>query len=420
MIKLYLKQAWQLLRQNRLITSISIAGTALSVAAVMLVVLIYQVNYANYAPENNRYRMLYVTSMSARSADDSGKNNGQMSLRVLRECLYSLQTPQAVTGIAKAKQFINKPGERLSTSCTVLFTDQSFWRIFDFHFISGGPFTTTDMEAKLRQVVVSATMARKLFGTADAVGATFRMNHLNYKVRGVVDDVSRSAQVAYADVWIPYTVNTELMSGSRSYENTTGPFSAYLLATSSSDFTSIRKELQEKVNRFNGSLAETEIDFMYSPYTQWERIIGANGFSEPKLQQWLLNTGGMLLFLLLLPALNTIGITLTQFRKRRSEIGIRKSFGAHSGILVMQVLTENLLISCIGGAIGLIFSYVLLYLCRSILFTTMPHFSFDMLLQPVTFLLAFLFILILNLLSAGWPAYKASRMPIVQALNDLE
>ena len=149
-------------------------------------------------------------------------------------------------------------------------------------------------------------------------------------------------------------------------------------------------------------------------------MLGTNGFDRGTVGKWFKTTGATVLFLLLLPALNIIGITLTQFRKRRSEIGVRKAFGARSFSLVEQVMTENLLISCIGGLIGLVLSYALLSLCRSFFFSGTIALTHDMLIQPFTFVAAFFFTLLLNLLSAAIPAWRASRMPITEALHDME
>lgn len=94
MITIYLKQAYNLLKENRFVNGISIAGTALSVAAVMLIYLVYQVNFSAYAPESNRYRILFVSSLQACGSDGHPINNGGMSHKVVRECLYPLQTPE--------------------------------------------------------------------------------------------------------------------------------------------------------------------------------------------------------------------------------------------------------------------------------------------------------------------------------------
>lgn len=60
MIKQYIKQSFTLLRQNRLLSVIAIIGTALAIAMIMCIVLVYQVKTANYEPEVNRDRTVKV------------------------------------------------------------------------------------------------------------------------------------------------------------------------------------------------------------------------------------------------------------------------------------------------------------------------------------------------------------------------
>lgn len=419
MIKLYLKQAWHLLKENRLVSGLSIAGTALSVAAVMQIILIHQVNYGSYAPEVNRFRCLYVTATQVDAPQS--RNRGWMGSRVVKECFYRLSIPEAVTAIASVTVSINLPNQRQFNKYTVKATDAAFWQVFRFSFLSGTPFAESDWQSGLARAVVSEKVARDLFGTVNAVGRTFRISSQEYTVCGVVKDVTKAADNAYGDVWVPYTSLQGLDVPNPDYADCTGPFQVIILAHSSNDFEAIRAEMQKTVAAFNASLPEkTEVNFVQSPFSQWERVIGADGWSEPDLAGWMKNAGGLIAFLLLLPALNIIGITLTQFRKRRPEIGVRKAFGAHSGSLVWQVLCENLLVSCIGGVIGLAFSFVILSVCKSFLVSATTELTVGMLLNPFTVLSAFFFTLLLNLLSAGIPAWRAAHTPIVHALHDME
>ncbi len=71
-------------------------------------------------------------------------------------------------------------------------------------------------------------------------------------------------------------------------------------------------------------------------------------------------------------------------------------------------------------SIGLLLSFGLLSLCKSLFFSGDVSLTHDMLIQPLTFVAAFFFTLILNLLSAAIPAWRASRMPITEALHDME
>ena len=134
MITIYLKQSYNLLKENLFVNGISIAGTALSVAAVMLIYLVYQVNFSAYAPESNRYRILFVSSLQACGSDGHPINNGGMSHKVVRECLYPLQTPEAVTAFTSGDLPVNVHGQQFYDKYAIKFTDDGFWKVFDFTF----------------------------------------------------------------------------------------------------------------------------------------------------------------------------------------------------------------------------------------------------------------------------------------------
>ena len=100
MFKQYFKQAIQMLKENRLTSVISILGTALSIAMILVVILQFQIKLVGFRPESNRGRMLYIMGIRADSRNSGDRNSTAMSDGVVKECLYPLQTPEAVTAIA--------------------------------------------------------------------------------------------------------------------------------------------------------------------------------------------------------------------------------------------------------------------------------------------------------------------------------
>ena len=130
-------------------------------------------------------------------------------------------------------------------------------------------------------------------------------------------------------------------------------------------------------------------------------------------------------YLLIVPAVNLSGLTLSRMRKRISEIGVRKAFGAPRRELMMQVLSENMLYSLFGGILGLVLSYVAAFLLGGMLFSVdfvsngvedLRTMCVDLLFDPTVFLLAFLACFLLNLLSAAIPAWRVTRTNIVDAI----
>lgn len=96
MIKQYFIQAWAQLRQQPLISAVSIAGTALAIFLIMLVVMMQQVKVVPFAPESNRDRFLHVKWMSISNSNwGDGTSNGPMSAQTARECFQSLKTPES-------------------------------------------------------------------------------------------------------------------------------------------------------------------------------------------------------------------------------------------------------------------------------------------------------------------------------------
>ena len=115
-------------------------------------------------------------------------------------------------------------------------------------------------------------------------------------------------------------------------------------------------------------------------------------------------------------------------RRRMAEIGVRKAFGATGGELLRQVFVENLLLTVIAGLLGLGLSYAATFLLGGFLFGTSANaymagettLTAGQLLSPWIFLAAFFFCLVMNVLSSGVPAWRASRMNIVEAINQKE
>ena len=99
MFKQYFQQAWGQLRQQPLISLVNVAGTALSIFLIMLVVMMQQVKVAPFAPESNRDRFLHVRCGSITNEEwgEGNSSNGPISVRTGRELYKSLETPEAVT-----------------------------------------------------------------------------------------------------------------------------------------------------------------------------------------------------------------------------------------------------------------------------------------------------------------------------------
>lgn len=217
-----------MLRENRLISLISILGTALSIAMIMVVILVFQVQLTSFVPEVNRDRMLYVENGTEVKAQNSW-SRGNMSVEAVRECFYSLKTPEAACAWATRFSPLSLPGKQMFRTYTIYYTDPGFWKIYAFSFLEGKPFSEADFSSAIPQAVVCESVAKQLYGTTQVVGKPVIIDRMSYTICGVVKDVSRAADTAYGQVWTPYTTN-RVLSDMAFMENMSGAFNVCLLA----------------------------------------------------------------------------------------------------------------------------------------------------------------------------------------------
>ena len=390
---------------------------------IMVIVILYLVNMTPFKPEVNRGKTYYFADVLSTGKEDGRRISlNYAGYPFIRDCYFPLECAEVVTGIIRDDwntYSLQSMDGLNSYNGQLVKTDPAFWRLYAFDFVAGAPFSEANFRSGIREAVVSDRVARTLFGTEQAVGRELKLEFVTFRVCGVVKEVSRFATQAFADIWIPYTTNESCQSSFN--ENMVGSFRVLLLAKAQGDFDVIRQELKQQITRYNATKEKYEISFFENPITQWDKAMGTDGQNFVDWKDFWLETGGAMLFLLLVPVLNLLGVTQSSIRKRQAEIGVRKAFGATSGNIVRQVLYENGLMSLLGGMIGLLLSWSLFPLCKDFLLkasdTTLRA---EMLFRPEAFVLALLFCLLINLLSAGLPAWWISRKPIYEALKNGE
>lgn len=391
MIKQYFAQAWAQLRQQPMMSAVSIAGTALAIFLIMLVVMMQQVKVAPFAPESNRDRFLHVKSMSISNSNwGDGTSNGPMSVQTARECFQSLKTPEAVTiyTIFPVSTPVSLPGKP-AVSVDLRQTDDIFWHVFDFSFINGKPYDKAVFDAG-QPVAVLTTLA----------------------------------DCAYGQVWVPYTSTG--MDNETWNDRHMGMMSCTMLAHSRDDFPAIRQEAERRKSEYNTLIGENGWKLIYRnrPYDQEKNAIAFGANIEPDVNAARRQRIVIFVILLIVPAINLSSMTQSRLRQRVSEIGVRRAFGSTRMELIGQIVAENLVMTLLAGVVGLLLSVVFVYVGNTLLFAqefsqtlNPPEVDASILLHASTFGWALLFCFVLNLMSSGFPAWKASRIGIVNALG---
>ena len=420
-----IRQAFTILKQNPLLSTISILGTAFAITMIMAIVITWQTKYADLEPEVNRSRCLYFSAMHVQGKENKDWNNfGKPSAAFMKECIQPLPEVEACTAFSTADvALVSLTDGNNRLKVDAMSTDPDFWKIFKLQFLDGKSFTEAERGGDMQSVVISASVARKLFGTTEAAGRQMLLNREVVRIIGVVKDVSVTAKDAYAQVWSMYHSNELNVTGWWSYN---GNRTIAVLARTPDDFPAIKQGVEKRVKDVNAGLEQRQIDIMEQPDNIVALVNHVWSNIGPNLPMLYLQYGIALFIILLVPSLNLCGLSNSRMQQRVSELGVRKAFGATDGTLVRQILNENLVLTLIGGVVGLIFSYLAVYAMRTWLFTnsdnigTAGDFSLSMgaLFSPAVFVLAFVFCLLINLLSAGLPAWLATRRTIVDSLND--
>lgn len=427
MIQQYFKQAWRLLKENPVLSAISIIGTALAICMIMVIVMSHQVKNAPYPPETNRDRMLYVKWMSSRekkASSDDRSSNSPMGYDFAKTCFKALQIPEAVTVVSvfTPPGMVSVPGQNTAESYDKMLTDENFWQVFDFTFIDGKPYTKADVDAGLRKVVVTEKIAREAFGSTAVSGQRILIDYTEFTVSGVVRDVSTLATAAYSQMWVPITTETLPEGGS---EGISGACRVFILAKNKKDFPAIKEEAEILRKKFNDGTSTYEAFYRDQPDAHFVYIHRKWANVAPDMKTIVRQSAIVLVLLLIIPAINLSGMMNSRMRKRLSELGVRRAFGATRKNLLSQVMWESLLQTLLGGALGLLFSYVAAYALKGIIYEN-SDMSFRLgdvtlnpasLLSPAVFLYALLFCLLLNALSAFIPAWSVSHKPIVDSIH---
>ena len=420
-----IRQAFTILKQNPLLSTISILGTAFAITMIMAIVITWQTKYADLEPEVNRSRCLYFSAMHVQGKENKDWNNfGKPSAAFMKECIQPLPEVEACTAFSTADvALVSLTDGNNRLKVDAMSTDPDFWKIFKLQFLDGKSFTEAERGGDMQSVVISASVASKLFGTTEAAGRQMLLNREVVRIIGVVKDISVTAKDAYAQVWSMYHSNELNVTGWWSYN---GNRTIAVLARTPDDFPAIKQGVEKRVKDVNAGLEQRQIDIMEQPDNIVAHVNHVWSNIGPNLPMLYLQYGIALFIILLVPSLNLCGLSNSRMQQRVSELGVRKAFGATDGTLVRQILNENLVLTLIGGVVGLIFSYLAVYAMRTWLFTnsdnigTAGDFSLSMgaLFSPAVFVLAFVFCLLINLLSAGLPAWLATRRTIVDSLND--
>lgn len=417
MIKTYFKQAWQVMKLNPFFSFISVLSTAVTIAFVMVAYMVYDLNSSDLAPEVNRTHSLYSDESSAWRAESHTNVNSGMSFKTVTAITENLPSAQSVSihSVPSMYSCQSPDGGGSRARRRGRFVDSEWWVINQYSFISGRPITREDYEARLNVVVVTERTAREIFYSSDVVGREIWINFIPYTICGVVDNVSSQFSIAFADFWANLSANPQLIEQGSGVENVNG-WIDFIACAYPGKINQLSREIEDNVKTYNDNLLEAAFVVKTKTHTEYtfNKIMDIN----PVIVYVLL-----VCILLIVPGVNISGLISSMLNKRYGEIGIRKAYGESRTGIAVQFLTENLLLIIIGGIIGMLLSFLMLYVFRTWLlgvsaaYVSQIEFSWWTFFRPSVFLAVFVFCLLFNLISTFIPVWHVSGRNINDTLK---
>lgn len=441
----YFRLAIQVLRSNPFFTGVSLFGISFTLAVLMLSIAWLQNQFGNNAPLGEAKKLVYFNQLQQKWIEndtiwsiDSTLVEGKWSIdSTFKTVDNNVMTSQSAFDVDFLRQYFSKEKmtsiEKLSImdygSQYNLFhqnrkilinaqhVDENYFEIFNFVLIEGRLLNKGDINQGALNLVITDDLAKKYFGNFNnIIGKNMTIDHKDFTIIGIVKKANINNEYINGDVFLPIN-HIDFSKYKNGYF---GIFKAVALSKST-DTEMVLEEIkyitssipfldpsQSDGNKFNFMKI---VAFDHNQYN-------ANGFfysEDPKesVRQFTLTVILLLGFFILIPLLNLVNLNVSRIMDRSAEIGVRKAFGAQKNHILTQIVFENVILTLIGGVIGLFIAIWLIYLINT------NQWLDDLKLQinSTVFLISLGVTLIFGILSGYFPARRMSHVPIVQSLK---
>ncbi len=380
-----IKMALRSIKGNKLRSVLTMLGIIIGVSSVIVLVSIAQGSTANVTSQINSLGTNLITintfgtdlSLTEAKIDKLGKLSGV----------------QALSPVVSGRVTV-KLGST-SSQTTLTGTNSAYETVRNTQVSNGRFLTDIDTEYRQKIAVIGATTAQTLFGTENPVGQYIQVDGNSFKVVGVLASKGSSLGQSGDDVVIvPISTAERLVK-------TTSINQVYLQGKDQQDMNLVMAEVQNAM----GSMYPNKTD-SYSVTNQQDLMNTMSSVTNSMTMM----LGGIAGISLLVGGIGIMNIMLVSVSERTKEIGIRKAIGAKRRDILWQFLIESVVLSAMGGIIGILFGLGIGKILGSALSLTVSFSS-----SVVIF--SFLFSLIVGVVFGVFPANKASKLNPIQALR---
>ena len=372
MFSYYLKLGWLSIRRNPLLSTLMVAAIAVGIGACMSIITVNYVMSSNPIPHKSD-QLFYVQLDNwdpNGTDDDADEPPDQMTYL---DAMALMKAGKAYRQIASNRSgLVLEPqgdGERpFNIGSRNTFAD--FFPMFDIPFLYGSGWDDSADRNLERVVVLSKETNERVFGGEDSVGRNVRLNSMDYRVVGVMDeflpmpkfyDVTNGAFNEPEEIYIPFNLAVEYKLPRNGNTSCWKPIEGDgTLLTSECIWIQFWAELR------NDQEKQNYMAFL-NAYVGQQKELGR--FPKPlnnrlsDVMEWMENQEvvdddaqvmlGLSMLFLLVCLLNTIGLLLAKFLGKSGDISLRRALGASRSSLFIQHMIESGLIGLGGGILGL-------------------------------------------------------------------
>ena len=393
--------AWASLIANKMRSILTMLGIIIGVAAVIALVSIG--NGVKQDIQNSisslGSNLLMVMPGAPRTPGVRPSAGSMKSLKVSDyEAISKLDGVKAASPMTNGSYVVIYQNKNWTTSVSGVsynYLDVNNWSMKSGRFLS-----EKNVQNRERVAVVGKTVVKNLFGDEDPVGAEIRVKNIPFRIIGVLNSKGSGAMGNDQDdmVIIPYTTAMERVEGVDYLRM------IYVVGKDENGIDRLQSDI-ENLLRVRHGIKDTNLDDF--------NIQNMNSIMETMEE----TTGTLTLFLgavaaisLVVGGIGIMNIMLVSVTERTREIGVRKALGATYSVIVTQFLIEAVVISLMGGIIGII-----LGIGSSKLIGMASGMS--TVISIPTIVMSFAFSMAIGLIFGIYPARKAAKLNPIDALH---
>lgn len=409
----YLKTASSTLKTNKLRSFLTMLGIIIGVAAVISVV---SLGEGTKAAIVSQFSSLGSNNIFIEPGTPPKKGEIVNSLlSIMKVKTLKEEDAQAIEKLPEIKEVVPitmDAGEvsylGRSDRYTILGTTPEALDIVGATIKSGNFFSENDIISRARVAVIGSKVSESLFNGEDALGKRIRINNVNFRVIGVINETGQSFINLDEVVYIPLPTAQKIVFGKNYLQWIIAKVKDSSMVDAAVD--DIRILLREKhhINNPEGDTSKDDFRIISQKETlrRLENITSIFTYFLSIIAGISLLVGGI----------GIMNIMLVSVTERTSEFGLRKAVGAKNREVLYQVLLESIYITIVGGVIGIIIGILFSFVAGKFMASSLGI-IWQFTIPIPAILIGFVTAVAVGLIFGLYPAKKAAQLSPIEALR---